>query len=117
MHTIRLRGPWDFVPQEDPPGTTRCTRHFHKPTGLDSGERVWLVIEGLAGTAQVSVNDTALAQASGMSLIRFDLTTLLRPHNELIIDIACPPNSDLVRFPGEVRLEIESEIRNLKSEI
>src|SRR5262245_16328632 len=42
LHTIRLRGPWEYQPLAD--GKLRCDRRFHQPTGLDAASRVWLAI-------------------------------------------------------------------------
>ena len=106
MHTIRLRGPWEVAPLADSPGTTRCIRRFHKPTGLDAGERVWLVIEELPGQARVSLNAAPIAEVDRNSTRRLDITPLLRPHNELAIDVACPADSDLASCLNSVRLEI-----------
>ena len=107
MHTIRLRGPWEIEQPEDPLGTARCVRHFNKPTGLESGERVWLVIEALASTATISLNGAIVGQASRMSPARFDITPQLIARNRIEIELASPTGADPRVSLGEVRLEIE----------
>jgi Glycosyl hydrolase 2 galactose-binding domain-like len=112
MHVIRLRAPWEVEPLEESPNSVRCTRHFNKPTGLDDGQRVWLVIDGLACTAAVSLNDVPVGQASRLSPgdlpARFDITPLHEPRNKIVIEFECSVSSDPVASLGEVRLEIVS---------
>jgi len=112
MHVIHLRAPWKVQPLEKSSNSVRCTRHFNKPTGLDGGERVWLVIEGLASTAAALLNDAPVGQASRWSSgdppARFDITPLLEQRNKIEIDLACPAGGDPVTCLGEVRLEIAS---------
>ena len=111
MHIIRLRGPWEIDPLEDALGTVRCVRHFNKPTGIDGGERVWLVIEGLACTATISLNAALVGQASRSSPddvpARFDITPLLAARSKIEIDLQLPKGSEPLACLGEVRLEIE----------
>ena len=95
-HRIRLRDPWQREPL--PSGGTRYRRGFQCPTGLDSQERVWLVIEGGTPYA-VSLNGEPLqAFAASDRIVAYEITARLRPRNELQIDQA----GEL----GEVRLEI-----------
>jgi hypothetical protein len=101
MHPIRLRGPWDAQPLADSPGLVRLTRRFHRPTGLDGGERVWLAIDAPAAPSRVVLNGVLAGQPSRSSPFRWDITDLLQPYNELQVDTAGPS-------PGDVRLEIES---------
>src|SRR4029079_1244874 len=59
-------------------GRVRYQRNFQKPTGLESGERVWLVVEGPRSCGSVELNgkrlgDVAVGEPSG----RFDITALL----------------------------------------
>jgi hypothetical protein len=112
MHTIRLRGPWQNEPLEGAEGTVRCTRHFNKPTGLDGGERVWLVIDGIASAATISLNGAAVGQVShvspGDAPTRFDITPLLLARSKIEIDLQLLQGSEPLACLGEVRLEIAS---------
>jgi hypothetical protein len=53
-HSIRLRDPWQCERTAD--GATRYSRTFHKPTGLEHDDDLWLVLSGLPADAQVTVN-------------------------------------------------------------
>ncbi len=89
LHTIRLRGAWTVTADGK---RYRHTRPFGWPAALDPHERVWLVV-GATPTDSVVVNGSPVG-------VEEDVTTLLRPRNELAItrDTATPP--------GEVRLEV-----------
>jgi hypothetical protein len=113
-HTIRLRDPWDATHQAD--GMVRFSRHFNRPTGLDGGDRVWLVIEGAAPPLAVSLNGHHVGQASRLPAhiaatsgreSHYEITPLLQPRNKLEIDLPASP-SDAPSALGLVRLEIES---------
>jgi hypothetical protein len=58
-HSIRLRDPWQCERTED--GATRYSRAFHKPTGLEHDDELWLVLSGLPAEAQVTVNGHTFA--------------------------------------------------------
>src|SRR6185312_14485114 len=58
-------------------GRVRYQRTFQKPTGLDAGERVWLVVEGPRSRGSVELNRKRLGEAGG----RFDITAYLEDHN------------------------------------
>ncbi len=110
-HIIRLRAPWDIEPLAQPPGHIRCTRHFNKPTGLDGGQRVSLVLDGLAGANKIVVNGVVLGPApplaSDDAITRFDITPLLAARNKIEIELAAAEAGDpLVRL-GQVHLEID----------
>jgi hypothetical protein len=92
-------------------GLVRYQRLFQKPTGLDSGERVWLVVEAPRSRGTVELNRKRLGEAGG----RFDITECLEDHNRLEIIVEHPAfdarDGGDTRSPGgligEVRLEIE----------
>jgi glycosyl hydrolase family 2 len=110
MHVIRLRAPWDAEWLQEASGAVRCTRHFNRPTGIEGGDRVWLVIEGLNCSAAVSLNDIPVGRASRLPIgeppARFDITPHLQPRNRIAIDLADPTGDDPLASLGEVRLEI-----------
>ena len=95
-HTIRLRGPWTEQPREG--GGRLLMRRFHRPTGLDADSQVWLVIEGVAEEAEVTLNDRPLGICGPIG--RFDITAELLPSNLLSIAVSTGPL-------GPVRLEID----------
>jgi hypothetical protein len=96
-------------------GLVRYLRNFQKPTGLESGERVWLVVEGPRSRGTLELNSKRLGDADG----RFDITELLGDHNRLEIVVEHPAvdargvarDDDDTALTGgligEVRLEIE----------
>ena len=111
---------WSAVCGADFLGRVRYRRAFNKPTGLESGERVFLVVERPRSWGRGELNGKPLGDvARGESMGRFDVTAILEPHNQLEIlvehpalDGAFPAQDDgdldapggLV---GEVWLEIE----------
>jgi hypothetical protein len=96
-------------------GLVRYQRIFQKPTGLESGERVWLVVDVPRSRGSVELNRHALGEAGG----RFDITELLEDHNRLEVVVEHPAldangtasdDGDTIAaggLTGEVRLEIE----------
>jgi hypothetical protein len=111
---------WAGVFGRDFLGRVRYHRVFQKPTGLDSGERVRLVIEPPRTRGVVTLSGTPLGQVAwGGPLGRFDITNLLEDHNRLEIvvehpaldEVLCPNEDWFTTRPGglvgEVRLEIE----------
>jgi hypothetical protein len=90
------------------------------PTGLDSGERVFLVVEPPRSRGNVTLSDAPLGQVSvGGPPFRVDIADRLEDHNRLVIVVDHPAldergaatddgNSTLLGgLVGEVRLEIE----------
>ena len=94
MHSIRLREPWECTTTEE---TAQFRRRFGRPTGLEAGDRVELVIEDNAGEARVTLNGT-LVHSGSLAAMHCDITKLLLPRNELVIESASRPSN--------VRLEI-----------
>ncbi|MCC7473983.1 MAG: hypothetical protein IT425_01195 [Pirellulales bacterium] len=96
-------------------GRVNYRRTFQSPTGLDGGQRVFLVVELQASRGQVSLGNSPL----GETPLRRDITQLLEPRNVLIITLEHPaldasgtPTDDSYSHPtggltGEVRIEIE----------
>lgn len=96
-------------------GEARYQRFFHRPTGIDAGERVWLVCHGAIDQAVVVLNGKRVGEFAGPSAAaRFDVTGLLAPRNELLIDVTFlatlgdgePAEDRCGGLTGEVRLEI-----------
>lgn len=130
-HRIRLRGPWECLPLEcrsaseplPPPlrmtlpcrwadggwpsfaGRARFRRRFGYPGQIDSDERVWLTFANIAGPAEIVLNGTSLLQHQGPARpLELDVTALLLPRNELVVDIE--GDADSGGLTGEVALEI-----------
>jgi hypothetical protein len=105
---------WSGLLGADFLGRVRYRRTFQKPTGLESGQRVWLVVEAARSRGVVELNRKRLGEAGG----RFDLTDQLEDHNRLEIVVEHPaldargmPDDDsdtrsIGGLLGEVRLEI-----------
>jgi beta-galactosidase/beta-glucuronidase len=101
-------------------GRVRYSRAFNCPTNLDSGERVWLVCDGVDGTADFALNGTPIFTLAGPDqAASCNVTTHLRPHNLLSVDVTLLPQEHAQHLPraigragrgggitGEVRLEI-----------
>jgi hypothetical protein len=111
---------WSAIFGGDFLGGVRYRRTFQKPTGLESGERVFLVVEPPRSRGTIVLSDRALGSAGAdESPFRFDIMDHLEDHNRLEIvvdhpalDAAGAANDDGgTRLPGglvgEVRLEIE----------
>ncbi|MGE3316584.1 MAG: hypothetical protein AB7O26_15820, partial [Planctomycetaceae bacterium] len=88
-HRIHLKGPWECrwlgaqhalsdpaaevlrvkMPAEwksifgEQAGIAQFTRRFHKPTGLEPRDSVWLLFDGIGGGATVRINGEVLAIA------------------------------------------------------
>ena len=133
-HPIRLRGPWEYEPLAGDArpgrihapspfpafaGRVRLLRRFGYPGTLDADERVWLRLPPLPAGSEVVVNGTALEGGAR----EYEITALLRPRNELRIDLDIGPESpiwegaalevravaylegvEVVRTPGQVGL-------------
>jgi hypothetical protein len=132
-HRIRLRGPWDCEPLAWTAGAkelvlpsprrmtipcrwaagglpgfsgqVRFRRRFGYPGQIDPHERVWLTCAGLADAAEVSLNDTLLGRPAGEGAsFAHDITSLLRPRNELVMDVS--GQAERGGIWGEVQLEV-----------
>jgi hypothetical protein len=99
MHTIRLGPPWVLTPS----GTgARHSRKFGAPRALSAGESLWIVCANVPGAFAVSLNGTPLDSAPAAGPFAYDVTTLLRPRNEIAIEVAS------LESLGPVALEIRS---------
>jgi hypothetical protein len=122
-HRIRLRGPWECHPlsairhppsagQTNAPADSglriadsgqRFRRRFGYPGRLDAWERVWLTFSGIGGRAIVRLNDHLLGcHEDTPAPFEFEVTSLLRPRNELVVDVEGTAEG----LWGEVAMEI-----------
>jgi hypothetical protein len=140
-HRIHLRGPWEceplrsaeFAESGDPApsdavrvtmpapwreihgdrrGRARFRRKFHRPTNLDPDERLFLVFEGVRGRAVVDLDDRRLGEiAGGSPSVEFEVTRLVRPNSELVLDVEYDPALDEATPPTTLWRTVALEIR------
>lgn len=104
-------------------GRVAFRRRFGRPTGIDDGQRVWLVCEGANARATLVLNGEPLGEVSGPSApSEFDVTARLHERNELTATVEFPhPTGGLANcdegaatlvggLTGEVRLEIRAAV-------
>jgi hypothetical protein len=133
-HSFRLRDPWQCECGED--GAVGWSRVFHRPTGLEDDDALWLVCSGLPAGATVVMNGERLTPcATDVPPVRtaeplpapdtgdapvahitarnqFDVTHLLADANR--IEIRIPSSGPLptahcpppTSFPFDVRLGV-----------
>ena len=128
VHKIRLRGPWQWknslsgeavafdwkekittlLQQQGEDAELRLARSFNRPTGIEPGEQIDLVVAGLEWK-EVLLNGQLLEANSGEEM-RFPLDEFLQPRNqlELLVVKLIADRSDATAEPPEVRLEISS---------
>ena len=61
-HSFRLRDPWQC--ECDEAGALRWSRVFHRPTGLEDDDALWLVCSLLPSGAQITFNGQRLSASS-----------------------------------------------------
>ncbi len=106
--TMKLPAVWHGTPLDGFRGRVRWTRRFHGPRSLEPHERLWLVFNGVDYFADVSLGGRLLGRHEGyFDSFDFDVTPLIRPRNELVVDVACPAEADPTR-PHMVRGRRES---------
>lgn len=120
-HSFRLRDPWQCECSAD--GTVCWSRVFHRPTGLEPDDALWLVCSGLPAQANASLNGTQLTpgdplntpSATGvppvLRLHQYEITALLSDSNRIELHVPAglqPSDSSLERdaFPYDVRLGV-----------
>ncbi len=111
VHTIGLMGPWECawtaageqlprswcrlrLPPGDsglpkPPGKQAVLwlrRFFHRPTGLQPGDAVWLVFAGWPAGSKLWLNEVPLGRLAAEEERR-EVTLLLAPRNALCVQL------------------------------
>jgi hypothetical protein len=107
MHTIDLTNAWE------PPaaGSQAWVRRFGRPSGVEPGDRVWLVMD-VPPPAGASLNGIPLpAMPEAVAPWRFDVTPRLGQRNELVLPLDADGcgmrRAPLPALRGGVRLEID----------
>ncbi len=94
-------------------GTVQFRRKFHRPTNLEPHERVMIVFTESRGTGEVGLNGLSVGQFAAVGdAVEFEISTLMKPFNELSVEITFDPNLDPAisgGLFGVVALEIRSE--------
>jgi hypothetical protein len=113
---INLSAAWD------PPSESSCAwvRRFGRPSGIEPGDRVWLVVEP-GDKAALVLNGICLVAASR----RHDVTELLEPRNELILvpqtgghgDQVAASSDDHSPGPSHGRRDLEARFGQVHLEI
>lgn len=136
VHRIRLMGPWDFdwsgtdsssaSPQRgsikmpctwrslfgNEKGHATFSRRFHRPTNLESHEKVVLVFSGLGGDGDVSLNGVRLRSFTlADQTLECDVTERLLPFNQLQVAIRFDPTVGN-EAPGGLYEPVIIEIRS-----
>jgi len=89
-------------------GRVRFRRPFGYPGRIDDNERVWITLEKVQGSSEISLNGRLLAnEGRSFDYKEFEVTSLLRVRNELIVEV-----EDL-EGKGGLRGEVALEVRNL----
>jgi hypothetical protein len=90
--TLRLPGPWHGPLGRDFRGRVRLTRHFHRPTGLETTSQVDLVVDNSAPVSTVTLNGTPLTPVDEQHHARqhFSIQDRLRGRNELAVEVKLP---------------------------
>lgn len=117
-HSFRLRDPWQC--ECGPEGALRWSRVFHRPTGLEEDDALWLVCSLLPPDAVVSINGQQLSScATGvppvLPLHQYEVTPLITEANRIDIEIpagasdpqpSAPSLQPPPAFPYDVRLGV-----------
>lgn len=93
-------------------GCATFSRRFHRPSNLESHERVLIVLTGVAGEGTISLNGERLALIpANVSAVDTDVTDHLQAFNLLELFLCFTPSADLPTRGGlfdAVTLEIRS---------
>lgn len=145
VHRIHLKGPWEYawldtensdganvatsgrmqMPCEwrsifgNRSGRVQFSRRFHRPTGLEPGDVVRIVFDGIGGAATIGLNGEPLiswhehetSQTRKTDALACDITSLLQPANQLVVELEFDPGLDTDArggLWGPVAIEITS---------
>ncbi|MDC0936495.1 hypothetical protein OAS39_09415 [Pirellulales bacterium] len=100
-HSFRLRRPWECEAIDT--DAVRYSRVFHRPTGIEPGDAIWLVASGLPEQARVWVNEQLTETPPDAGRGQYEITGLLADANRIVIEC---PGAPAEEFPFDVRLGI-----------
>jgi hypothetical protein len=113
-HRINLSTAWR--PPDSAGDSSAWVRRFGRPAGIDPGDRVWLVVEAVAG-CELALAGEPLPPVAAGTIGRHDVTALLGERNELTLApgvtlgtvavVAGHGRCELPAAIGRVSLEIE----------
>jgi hypothetical protein len=109
-HSFRLRDPWQFEAAAG--GAARWSRVFHRPTGIEPDDELWLVCSGLPADSSAALNGTPLTAPNADRPHEFEVTRLLADANRIELHVPAEAASNTAgsstrtRFPYDVRLAI-----------
>jgi hypothetical protein len=100
-------------------GRVQFSRRFHRPTGLEPGDVVRIVFDGIGGAATIGMNGEPLVSrrehetspARETEVLACDITSLLQPANQLVVELEFDPGLDASTrggLWGPVAIEIVS---------
>lgn len=96
-HTIRLRGFWQILEEEE---RTIYSRNFGKPRLPDDSEHIWLTSTSLPVQTEVRLNGDLVATTVAAGPFGVDITPRIRGRNSVSFTL------DRGGSPAEVALEI-----------
>jgi hypothetical protein len=101
-----MPGGWSQAGLAGIAGSVRFCRRFGYPGRIDTHERVWLTLAGLAGAAEVRLNRRLLGRRNEpAAALEIDVTDLLQVRNELVVQIDAPAEH------GDPWTEVALEVR------
>lgn len=114
--TVKFPADWQAI-LGDFRGSVRFTRRFNRPSNLVAMDRVELALDGVGGAAVITLNQQPVGTLREPEQRgRFDVTSLLRPHN--LLEISIDWNGTVPALGGlwgPVALEITSANDNWES--
>lgn len=109
---VRLPASWQTIFPGSNCGRAEFRRKFNQPTNLEAHEHVWIVFQGVRGTASVDLNGQRLGGIDiADDTAEFEITPHLALHNELIVQLTFEAN-DSSEQPGGLWGPVALEIRS-----
>ncbi|MEX2188410.1 MAG: hypothetical protein WD875_16500 [Pirellulales bacterium] len=119
---LQMPADWSELLGREFRGRVEYRRRFGRPTGIDSGRRVWLVCDGADAWAALTLNGQRLGDVDGPAArAEFDITERLQERNEITATVECPRRTDdgqgvdrgnRTSLPGGLIGETRLEIRD-----
>jgi len=92
-------------------GTARFERKFHRPSNLESHERVFLVFKGIRGQSRIWLNRSLIGEfvATG-DTIELDISSRMHSFNQIDVEINFEPSQEPT-LPGGLFGVVSLDIR------